>query len=153
MQTTHQGLFQTATKAAFCAALGVFAATAVGCDAGGEIVGPRGGTLVSDDGRFSVDIPAGALTREVELSIEEVECAFGEAIGSCYAVLPLGTTFLFPAEVAYEVADMNVSDDVGVVAQAADGWRVLPDRDVDLDDAVVYGSAMYLTEYGLASVE
>ncbi len=153
MPTTHQGLFHTATKAAFCAALGMSAAAAGGCDAGGEVIGPRGGTIASEDGRFSLDIPAGALDTEVELSIEKVECAFGDSIGSCYAVAPLGTTFLFPIEVAYELADMNVTDEVGVVGHAADGWRVLPDRDVDLEDAVVYGSAMYLTEYGLASIE
>jgi len=147
MVTTYQRLIG---KAALCAAIASFAA---GCDTSGQVVGPRGGTLVSDDGRFSLDIPAGALSSEVELSVEEVECGLGDAIGSCYAVLPQGTTFLLPVEVAYEVGDMNVTEDVGVVAESADGWRILPDRDVDLDDAVVYGSAMYLSEYGLAEVE
>ena len=89
----------------------------------------------------------------VDLSIEEVECDLGDAIGSCYAVFPTGTTFLLPVEVAYEVGDMEVDDSVAVVAQAADGWRVLPDRDVDLEDAVVYGSAMYLSEYALAELD
>ena len=150
MATTHPGLFRTAATLIMGAAL---AALAVGCDTEGETIGPRGGSLASDDGRFSVDIPAGALEADVHLSIEEVECELSAAIGSCYAVLPSGTTFLLPVEVAYEVGDMHLSEDVGVVAQAADGWRVLPDRDVDLEDAVVYGSAMYLSEYGLAKVE
>jgi hypothetical protein len=153
MATTNQAGINGTTKAVLGAVFALLAPLATGCDAGGETIGPRGGTLVSDDGRFSLDIPEGALDAEVELSVEEVECGLGEAIGSCYAVLPMGTTFLLPVEVAYEVGDMNVAEDVGVVAQAADGWRVLPDRDVDLDDAVVYGSAMYLTEYGLARVE
>ncbi len=147
MATTHHGLI---TKAALFAAV---ALTAVGCDAGGETIGPRGGTLVSEDGRFSLDIPEGALDADVDLSIEEVECDLGDAIGSCYAVFPIGTTFLLPVEVAYEVGDMDVDDSVAVVTQAADGWRVLPDRDVDLDDAVVYGSAMYLSEYALAELD
>ncbi|MGH1342178.1 MAG: hypothetical protein ACRBN8_11530 [Nannocystales bacterium] len=150
MATTHTGLFRTAATLIMGAAL---ATLAVGCDGAGETIGPRGGSLASDDGRFSLEIPAGALDSDVELSIEEVECELSTTIGSCYAVLPLGTTFLLPVEVAFEVADMNVTEDVGVVAQAADGWRVLADRDVDLDDAVVYGSAMYLSEYGLAEVE
>lgn len=148
MSNRHQGLF---TKTALLAA---FATVAVGCDATGETIGPRGGTLVSEDGRFSLDIPAGALEADLDLSIEEVECGLGEAIGSCYAVFPRGTTFLLPAEVAYEVADMDEVDEyVGVVAEAAHGWQMLPDRDVDLEDAVVYGSSMVLTEYGLAKVE
>lgn len=150
MATTHKRLIRGALQAMAGLAL---ATAAVGCDAGADTIGPRGGTLISEDGRFSLDIPQGALDAEVELSIEEVECGLGDAIGSCYAVLPIGTTFLLPVEVAYEVGDMDVAETVGVVAQAADGWRVLPDRDVDLEDAVVYGSAMYLTEYGLAQVE
>lgn len=149
MPSNHPGLFKTATTLLLGVSL---AALAVGCDSEGETIGPRGGSLVSDDGRFSIDIPAGALDAEVDLSIEDVECEQG-TIGACYAVLPLGTTFLLPVEVAYEVADMKVSEDVGVVAQAAEGWRVLADRDVDLEDSVVYGSAMYLSEYGLAEVE
>lgn len=147
MASTHQALF---TKTALFAAIAAFAS---GCDTTGETLGPRGGTLVSDDGRFSVDIPEGALDSEVELSIEEVECALGDAIGSCYAVFPTGTTFLYPVEVAYELGDMDVDEDIAVVAEASDGWRVLPDRGVDLEDAVVYASAMYLSEYGLAKIE
>lgn len=150
MATTHQGLFKTAARLIIGAAL---ATLAVGCDGAGETIGPRGGSLASDDGRFSVDIPAGALEGDIDLSIEEVECELSTTIGSCYAVLPLGTTFLLPVEVAYEIGGMDVDDDFGVVAQAAGGWRVLPDRDVDLEDAVVYGSALYLSEYGLAKVE
>ena len=150
MANTHQGLFKTAATLLMSAAL---ATLAVGCDGAGETIGPRGGSLASDDGRFSIDIPAGALDADVDLSIEEVECELSTTIGSCYAVFPSGTTFQLPVEVAYEVADMDVTADVGVVAQGANGWRALPDRDVDLDDAVVYGSALYLSEYGLAKVE
>ena len=147
MASTYQALI---TKTALFAAIAAFAS---GCDTTGETIGPRGGTLVSEDGRFSVDIPEGALDSEVELSIEEVECELGQAIGSCYAVFPTGTTFLYPVEVAYELGDMDVDEDIAVVAEASDGWRVLPDRGVDLEDAVVYASAMYLSEYGLAVVE
>lgn len=150
MPTIHQGLFKTAATLTMSAAL---ATLAVGCDSGGETIGARGGSLTSDDGRFSIDIPAGALDADVDLSIEEVECELSTTIGACYAVFPFGTTFLHPVEVAYEVAGMDVSEDIGVVAQAADGWRVLPDRDVDLEDSVVYGSALFLSEYGLALVE
>lgn len=150
MANTHQGLFKTAATLLVSAAM---ATLAVGCDSAGETIGPRGGSLASDDGRFSIDIPAGALDSDVDLSIEEVDCELSTAIGSCYAVFPSGTTFQLPVEVAYEIADMDLTEDIGVVAQGADGWRVLPDRDVDLEDAVVYGSALYLSEYGLAKVE
>ena len=116
------------TQAALFAALATGSVGLVGCDAQGEPIGPRGGVLVSDDGRFSLDIPARALDTTVELSIEEVECEIGDAIGACYAVHPRGTTFLFPVEVAYEISDMHLSDEVALITQTADGWRILPDR-------------------------
>lgn len=130
---------------------------ASGCDTNsGETIGPRGGTLVSDDGRFSVDIPEGALDAELELHIETVPCELSDAVGDCYAVSPRGTTFLRPVEVSYELADMDTDlplEGLGVVAEGADGWRVLADRDVDIDDEVIYASSMFLSEYGLTIVE
>src|SRR5689334_18354790 len=51
-------------------------ACATGCATqGGETVGTRGGTVISDDGRFSVEIRPGALEEDVDITIEEVDCA------------------------------------------------------------------------------
>ena len=128
----------------------------VGCHLGGEPIGPDGGTVVSDDGRFSLEIPAGALDREVTITIETVECERPEAMGPCYDVQPRGTGFAFPAEVAYEIADMDLAGveptALGVIAERDDGWRVLADRDVDVEDEVVYASAMYLSAFALVPV-
>lgn len=134
------------------AALALAAIT--GCDAEGQTIGPRGGTLVSEDGRFSLEIPEGALEQELELHIEQVECEMAGALGDCYAVSPEGTAFLFPVEVAYELGDLDLPDaEVGVVAETQDGWRALADQDIDLEDEVVYASSLYLAEYALAIVE
>jgi hypothetical protein len=119
-----------------------------GCD-GEHAIGPEGGTLASDDGRFSLEIPAGALDTEMEFSVEEVSCDLEAAIGSCYAALPIGTTFRLPVLVAFDVADLSVDKPVAVVAASDEGWRALPDQDADKEDGFVYGSAMYLSEYGL----
>lgn len=127
---------------------GLVAALALGCEAE-PMVGPEGGTLVSRDGRFSLEIPAGALSTEVELSVEQVECDLGEAaVGACYAGRPLGVTFQLPVEVAYEV-DRDRVEDVALVTESSDGWRTLPDHNVDAELGVVFGSAIYLSEYGL----
>ncbi len=126
-----------------------------GCDSDAQTVGPRGGILLSEDGQFSLEIPAGALETDVDLEVTEVECTLGDALGACYSVSPAGTTFLLPVEVAYELGDLEpeLAQDVGVVAVTESGWRVLADRDVDLEDEVVYASSTYLSQYGLARVQ
>ncbi len=129
---------------------------AIGCHLGGEPIGPEGGVVVSEDGRFSLSIPAGALDREVTITVEQVECQRPEAMGPCYDVQPHGTAFTFPAEVAFEIADMDLAgvepSTLGVVTERDDGWRVLADRDVDLEDEVVYASATYLSSFELMPV-
>ena len=139
----------------------LLAATAIsaaaGCHTDTQTVGPMGGLVVSEDGRFSLEIPAGALDRDVDISIEEVECERSESMGPCYDVQPRGTAFVYPAELAYEIGDMDLADvepgSLGVIAERDDGWRVLADREVDTDDEVVYASAMYLSTFALVPVE
>ena len=42
-----------------------------GSDAARKVIGPEGGTISSLDGNLRIDIPAGALTSSIEVSIEE----------------------------------------------------------------------------------
>ncbi len=130
------------------------------CDSSAEAVGPEGGTRSSQDGRFTLDIPAGALQREIELSIDSTPCPHPEAVGECYALGPKGIMFLLPAEVAFELsdelldADCSVdADSLGVVTRGAQGWSNLADRDVDTSDHIIYASAMYLSTYALVPLE
>jgi hypothetical protein len=126
----------------------------IACDpADASTVGPRGGTIVSADGRFSIEIPAGALDTDVDIEVTETGCATPRAVGSCYVVEPRGTTFFMPAEVTYELADMPLSDrdrlQLGVMVERDDGWQPLADRDVDIDDATVRGSVLYLSTFAV----
>ena len=49
-------------------------ALVAGCESSGDSVGPRGGTIVSEDGRFSLEIRPGALEQDVDIAIHEVGC-------------------------------------------------------------------------------
>jgi hypothetical protein len=130
---------------------------ATGCETNAETVGPRGGDVSSLDGRFAIVIPEGALDHDVDITVEQVECEQDTAVGPCYEVGPRGTAFLHPAEVSYEIADMDLSDvdpsRLGVVTERGADWRVLSDRSVDEEDEVVYATAMYLSSFALVPVE
>lgn len=135
----------------------VFALTAcalAGCDGGvGTPIGAEGGVVVSDDGRLTVEIPAGALQQTIDVSIHPVDEGPRSTVAHrAYAIEPLGTALVRPARVEY---DWTVESDALAAAEAPLGdpalviergaiWQVLADRDLDLEGGTVAGSAHYL---------
>lgn len=49
-----------------------------------KAIGPAGGELISADGRARLDVPAGALTSELTLTIAPAAAASGGALGPAY---------------------------------------------------------------------
>lgn len=123
-----------------------------GCDTEGQdAIGPRGGTVTSPDGRLILDIPAGALEREVVVTIGGIDGPEG-AMGPTYEILPRGTAFHFPAALTYDLTgeEMGAFEDPAaamLVTQKADGWDALADHDVDMQDGTVTASALFLSAY------
>lgn len=140
-------LARTLGNALAAVSLLVVAASATGCDGAeeGTTVGPRGGVITSDDGRVTLDIPAGALVDEVAIRIVEATDVPDDAVGPAYEVQPYGLTFIAPAELAYDVSGgMDVDPDaVRLVVERETEWNALADRNVDMDDLEVTASMLY----------
>lgn len=129
-----------------------------GCDAGeGTTVGTRGGTIISEDGRFAIEIPAGALEHDVDITIDEVGCEQAEAIGPCYAVGPVGLPLLLPGMVSYELdaemMDGLTAEQLSVLVEREQDWKPLADHRVDMSNEVVTASAVYLSSYAVVAVD
>ena len=136
--------------------------TTVGCsqDEDATTVGPRGGVITSEDGRFSVEIPAGALDQEIDITIEQVDCEMDEstdALAECYEVGPVGLPLLFPAKVTYEVDDSMFDlvspEAIAVAVEKEEHWNLLADRKVETGAAKVTASAVYLSAYALVATD
>lgn len=65
-----------------------------------ETIGPRGGVVTSADGA-TIEIPEGALDREVVISITKLETAPPFALGAGYRMAPDGLTFLKPVVLTF----------------------------------------------------
>jgi len=129
-----------------------------GCDQGeGTTVGPRGGVVASEDGRFTLEIPEGALEQDVEITIEEVECDPPSAIDSCYEMGPVGLPLLFPGTIVYDVnpeeLDGLTADDLTVLVEREEDWKPLADHRVDMAQAQVTASAVYLSSFAVVVVD
>lgn len=139
----------------------VFVACALtaGCDSEGEQIGSRGGIVVSDDGRFEVEIAEGALDHTIDVTITTVTCGTmsARAVGPCYAVGPRGTAFLFPARVSVELDDDTIAgvpaDQLALSSRRDLSWDLLADRDVDLEDGTISASASYLSAFAVITVD
>jgi len=129
------------------AALVLTSTVATGCDLmDSDLIGAEGGVVVSDDGRMALEIPEGALTEAVDITIEVMAGPEGSA-SATYVVEPMGLTFSRPAVLVYDYADDVEGDAEGLtmVAHRELGWAYLGDQRVDGDDQTVSASLMALS--------
>jgi hypothetical protein len=131
------------------AALILVSTVATGCDlAAGDQIGRDGGVVVSDDGRMSLEIPAGALDENVEITIEAVPGPDGSA-SDLYVMEPMGLVFERPVVVSFDYDDETLgdaeADELTMVAQRDADWAYLGDQLVDDEDQTVSASLMALS--------
>ncbi|NIP31767.1 MAG: hypothetical protein GTO02_19855, partial [Candidatus Dadabacteria bacterium] len=70
-----------------------------------NIIGPDGGTIVTSDGLFTLEIPEGALTEDVEITLTRDEGIEGDVL--VYDAEPSGLEFLLPAIFSGDVTDIS----------------------------------------------
>ncbi len=93
------------------------------CDGNGNnnvttrTIGPEGGTIKSSDGKLTLEIPAGALDEDTEISIRRVDQSeiseeFGDTdIDSAYELIPDGLIFNVPVRASVKLdEDPNQAD-------------------------------------------
>lgn len=90
------------------------------------VIGPAGGSIRSADGRLTLKVPAGALAAPLTLSIAPAANTAPNAIGSAYALSPVGLAFARPAQLvlAYSDADLEGTGAgaLGLASQDGTTW-------------------------------
>jgi hypothetical protein len=117
-----------------------------------DSVGPEGGIVVSPDRRFTLEVPAGALTFRVHLTIELAEAWPAGALGPVFEVRPSGTTFAAPATLVYRYQPTDIAPavpaDLRMAVAAGSSWSSLPTT-VDPPMMIVTATTTHLSTYGL----
>lgn len=123
--------------AAAVSSAALFLVSGAGCSSRGEVsaqretpsevaVGPRGGTVVSEDGRLTVVIPEGALTAEAAVRITETSDVPPGALGHAYAITPDDLELHVPVTISlrYEDGDLPPGDveAIDVAFVVGDEW-------------------------------
>jgi hypothetical protein len=108
-------------------------------------VGPRGGTVATADRTVEIEVPEGALTAEIEISIASAESVLAGAIGPAYELGPSGTTFALP--VAVRLRHAGAPEGARVAVREDGAWVPLasPSRDGDL----VWGTTLHFSTFAI----
>jgi hypothetical protein len=115
------------------------AVTAIGTPMGDPVtktIGAAGGTIISADGREELNIPAGALTSDLAITIQPITNECPNGVGIAYDFLPNGTKFLIPATLTFHYTDDDVNgtdpDLINLAFQdSLQEWEVDIFKDVD----------------------
>ncbi|WP_052351882.1 hypothetical protein [Deinococcus pimensis] len=102
-----------------------------------QTIGVAGGSLSTPDGKVRLDIPAGALSADQTVSVQEISNTAPAGAGRAYRLTPEGLTFAKPVRLTFGYSD---EDTVGSAPQAlsvgyqdhAGVWRMYrePTRDL-----------------------
>jgi hypothetical protein len=88
------------------------AITAIGTPIGSPVtktIGAAGGTIISADGRAELNIPAGALSSDLAISIQPITNECPNGVGVAYDFLPNSTRFLIPATFTLHYTDDDIN--------------------------------------------
>jgi len=120
-------------------------------------IGAAGGTLALLDGRLELTIPAGALSSDVEISVQHItNNAFG-GLGSAYRLEPSGTTFAKPITLTFKAGEDDLAKlsigGMGMAFQDADGyWKRLPGAQFDTGSNTLSVTTDHFSDYAPVAV-
>jgi hypothetical protein len=123
------------------------ASVLAGCAAevDGDVVGPRGGILVSDDGQLTVEIRENALQDEMALSVVATPCD-DPTLQACYAFEPWGVMLAAPAWIVFEPqSQLMPVDHVKLKVEGEQGYVPMSDANCDPEQGKAWATVMYLT--------
>lgn len=115
-------------------------------------IGASGGSLATDDGLFSLVIPAGALSVNTAISIQPITNTAWGGVGKSYRLTPHGLTFATPIDVVFEIApevlsgsspeflDVAVQDDQGF-------WHIFKNRTYDGSAGTLTTQTSHFSDY------
>jgi hypothetical protein len=133
------------------------AADAGAPDAAPVTIGPEGGMLASPDGRLTMAVPPGALSRPTPLTITLSSAEpTGDTLGPIYEIGPSGTQFGQPVTIALRRDDLELGglapDDLAVVtaeSAAPEPRRWEPLASPRIDATHVRGETTHLSDFAL----
>lgn len=123
-------------------------------DATIETIGSGGGTVISEDGKLEIDIPAGALTQDVDISIQPVKNTAAGGLGFAYRLMPHGKQFQKKVTVRFRYGNnarrLSNKEALAIAFQDDKGiWTCVGGTENDTTHAAVSVQTDHFSDWGL----
>ncbi len=134
--------------------------TEVGDAAGAVVIkkiGSSGGSIASADGKIELQIPAGALNSEMEISVQPITNKAPNGLGNGYRFMPDGLQFLKPASLKINYSGLeglpSVAGLLGIAFQDNSGiWWRLNNFSDDVVNKTISVPMMHFSDWTLFDV-
>ena len=131
--------------------------TAVGTPKGSPVaktIGPEGGTISSADGRIILDVPAKAVAKVTNFSIQSLTNMAPGGLGDAYRLEPNGQTFSTPVKLTFKFSDQDINGSAPEVLLVsyqdnAGAWQSLKDPVIDNQNQTYTVTTQHFTDYAL----
>lgn len=117
-----------------------------------QSIGASGGTITTSDGRMELDIPAGALSQNTNITIQNITNSMVTGIGDAYNMSPDHLKFAQPVTFKFHYADGDVDgsapDFLDIAYQDSAGfWKGIPVNNLDTTNHFVTVQTNHFTNY------
>ncbi|MGN7824252.1 hypothetical protein ACTJJB_29280 [Chitinophaga sp. 22536] len=117
-------------------------------------IGPAGGTLASADGRLQMEIPAGAVTKETDFTIQPITNTLPGSPGKGYRLLPEGQTFAQPVRLTFQYDDADLAATSAqmlyIAFQGSDGiWKMIPQTALDETNKTLKATTTHFSDWAI----
>lgn len=117
-------------------------------------IGPAGGTLVSENGSLTINIPAGALTTETVIGIEPITSTNIAGVGQSFRLTPHDQHFEKPVSLTYTLSDeadsVAMMETFGFAYQLASGvWKFVGASSYDTQSGTVTFKTTHFSDWSV----
>lgn len=115
-------------------------------------IGAAGGSLTSSDGAFTLNVPAGALASDTDITVQPITNTAWGGIGKGYQLTPDGLTFSEPVELEFEIAPEDLAGSAPEVLDVAfqddaGFWFIVKDGSYDSGSGMFSCTTTHFSSY------
>lgn len=119
-----------------------------------KVIGAAGGVLTSADGQLKIDVPAGALTEDMEISIQPIVQTNIAGIGLSYRLMPHNVIFKKAVTLTFDwnkiATEIGLPQTLGFAYQQEDGvWKYVGASTMDMTQKTVSYETAHFSDWSL----
>lgn len=129
--------------------------TAVGTPDGApttQTIGAAGGSITSSDGAFTLNVPAGAIASDTDITVQPITNTAWGGIGKGYLLTPDGLTFSQPVGLEFQLAPEDLAGSApealdAAFQDAAGFWFIVKDGSYDTGSGTLSCTTTHFSSY------